>query len=96
MLTPHPSLVPLEMASAGLWTVTNTYANKTMDALRAFSSNLIAVPPTVSGVVSGLRSAVEQVDDIDARLAGTNIRWATTWDAAFNDAVMERIKVFLK
>jgi hypothetical protein len=33
MLTPHPSLVPLEMAAAGLVTVTNTYANKTAAAL---------------------------------------------------------------
>ncbi len=33
MLTPHPSLVPLEMAAAGLSTVTNTFANKTPERL---------------------------------------------------------------
>ena len=33
MYTPHPSLVPIEMASAGIVTVTNIYANKTAKAL---------------------------------------------------------------
>ena len=33
MYTPHPSLVPIEMASAGMLTVTNTFENKTADAL---------------------------------------------------------------
>ena len=29
MYTPHPSLVPIEMASAGMLAVTNTFENKT-------------------------------------------------------------------
>jgi hypothetical protein len=37
MDTPHPSLVPLEMASAGMLVVTSTFENKTYDALRAIS-----------------------------------------------------------
>ena len=48
MLTPHPSLVPIEMASAGMWTVTNTLANKTAERLQAISTNLIGVQPTVA------------------------------------------------
>ena len=31
MYTPHPSLVPIEMASAGMLTVTNSFENKTAD-----------------------------------------------------------------
>src|SRR5262249_1642667 len=46
MYTPHPSLVPIEMASAGMLTVTNTYGNKTDHLLKALSPNLIAVAPT--------------------------------------------------
>ena len=45
MLTPHPSLVPIEMASAGLLTVTNTFENKDARALGAISTNLIAAEP---------------------------------------------------
>ncbi len=49
MYTPHPSLVPLEMASAGMVTVTNSFENKTADAMSAISSNLVTVAPTVDG-----------------------------------------------
>ena len=50
MYTPHPSLVPLEMASAGMATVTNSFENKTPAALAAISPNLITVEPSVEGV----------------------------------------------
>lgn len=96
MLTPHPSLVPLEMAAAGMLTVTNTYANKTADKLRAISSNIIPVPPTIEGVVEGLSEAVSRVGDFDARLAGAQqVNWATDWDTALGGAVLEKIKTFL-
>ena len=50
MYTPHPSLVPIEMASAGMLTVTNSFENKTPATLTAISSNLIAAEPTIDGV----------------------------------------------
>ncbi len=34
MLSPHPSIVPLEMAAAGMLVITNTFANKTAERLR--------------------------------------------------------------
>ena len=37
MYTPHPSLVPIEMASAGMLTVTNSFENKTAEAMAAIS-----------------------------------------------------------
>jgi hypothetical protein len=95
MLTPHPSLVPLEMASAGLWTVTNSYANKTADKLQAISSNLIVVPPTIEGIKEGLLRAIRRVDDYDGRISGTQVKWATDWDEAFNARVMEKLRRFL-
>ena len=70
MYTPHPSLVPLEMASAGLMTVTNTYANKTAERLQTISPNLIAVDATVPALIEGLRQAVAGVGDYEARARG--------------------------
>ena len=55
MYTPHPSLVPIEMASAGMVTVTNTFENKTADAMAAISANLHAVRPSVDSIAAGLR-----------------------------------------
>ena len=52
MYTPHPSLVPIEMASAGMLTVTNTFENKTAEALAAISANLIAAEPTIEAVAA--------------------------------------------
>ena len=58
MYTPHPSLAPIEMAAAGMLTVTNTFETKTADALAAISPNLVAVEPTLESVVAGLSEAV--------------------------------------
>ena len=49
MYTPHPSLVPIEMASAGMLTVTNSFENKTAEAMAAISPNLVAAAPSDRG-----------------------------------------------
>jgi glycosyltransferase involved in cell wall biosynthesis len=95
MLTPHPSLVPLEMASAGLWTVTNSFANKTEEKLQAISSNLIVVPPTIDDLKNGLLQAIRRVDKYDQRIAGTHVNWATDWDEAFHPQFMQTLRGFL-
>jgi glycosyltransferase involved in cell wall biosynthesis len=95
MLTPHPSLVPLEMASAGMCTVTNTFANKTADRLRAISTNLIGVAPTVDGIRDGLREAICRVQDIDARLAGAQVHWPTDWASAFPIETINKMNAIL-
>ena len=53
MYTPHPSLVPIEMASAGMLTVTNSFENKTAEAMSAISSNLITAEPTWTASPTG-------------------------------------------
>jgi glycosyltransferase involved in cell wall biosynthesis len=95
MYTPHPSLVPLEMASAGLLTVTNTFANKTADRLRALSSNLIAVEATVPAIAAGLRRAAADVEDVAARARGARVRWSTDWATSFPPSLMRTIGEFL-
>jgi glycosyltransferase involved in cell wall biosynthesis len=89
MHTPHPSLVPLEMAAAGLPTVTSCYANKTHDRLEAISENLIGVNATVSGVVAGLTLAVARCRDDAARIEGAKVHWARSWKEALNSEVMD-------
>jgi hypothetical protein len=95
MYTPHPSLVPLEMASAGLLTVTNTFENKTADALAAISSNLIAAEPTVDGVAGALIEAASAVEDAERRAAGSRVRWARDWDDCFDEALLARVMAWL-
>ncbi len=91
MYTPHPSLVPIEMASAGMLTVTNTFENKTPEALAAISPNLIAAEPTIAGVADALSDAAARVEDVERRAAGAHVRWSRDWDESLRDEVLDRV-----
>jgi len=95
MYTPHPSLVPIEMAAAGMLTVTNSFANKTAAALSAISSNLIAAPPTIDGVAAGLRAAANAVEDVERRVGGSHVHWSRDWESSFDDRLLGRIESLL-
>ncbi len=96
MYTPHPSLVPIEMASAGMLTVTNSFENKTATAMAAISSNLIAVEPSLEGVHGGLREAVAGIDDFARRRRGSEVGWSRDWDNSFDDELIDRVTSFLE
>ena len=96
MYTPHPSLVPMEMASAGMLTVTNSFENKTAEAMSAISSNLITVEPSIDGVAAGLAEAAAGVEDYDRRVRGSAVDWSRDWDRSFDDELMKRIESFLR
>jgi glycosyltransferase involved in cell wall biosynthesis len=95
MYTPHPSLVPLEMASAGMLVVTNSFENKTPEAMAGISENLIVAEPSLSHVAAAVREAVVAADDYERRVRGAAVRWPTDWRASFNDDVIDRIAEFL-
>jgi glycosyltransferase involved in cell wall biosynthesis len=89
MYTPHPSLVPLEMASAGLVTVTNSFENKTPEAMSAISENLIVAEPSVEGVARALAQAAAAVADADGRARGSQVRWSRSWSESFPDPLLD-------
>jgi glycosyltransferase involved in cell wall biosynthesis len=91
MYTPHPSLVPIEMASAGMLTVTNRFENKTPEAMASISSNLITVEPTVDGISRGLRDAAASVSDYGRRSAGSEVSWCRDWSTALPDELVARL-----
>jgi glycosyltransferase involved in cell wall biosynthesis len=96
MYTPHPSLVPIEMASAGMLTVTTSFENKTPEAMAAISLNLITVEPTIEGVAGGLLEAAAGVEDAERRVQGSDVHWSRDWETSFDDALMERIEGLLE
>jgi hypothetical protein len=96
MLSPNPGAVPLEMAAAGMPVVTNTFENKTGEALSAISENLIAVEPTIEGIKEGIREAVAASTDHDRRLRGANVNWSRSWEDSFNPALVERLRAFIE
>ncbi len=95
MYTPHPSLLPLEMAAAGMWMVSNECKNKTQDTFSQLSSNMLAAPATIEGVTEKLAWAAAHCDDFDARLEGAKVNWASSWRESFNDEKMAKILTWL-
>jgi glycosyltransferase involved in cell wall biosynthesis len=91
MYTPHPSLVPLEMASAGMLTVTNSFENKTREAISAISANLITAEPTAGSIADALASAAAGAEDAERRLRGAAVAWSTTWEESFPDELLDRL-----
>jgi hypothetical protein len=95
MHTPHPSLVPIEMATAGMPAVTSTFANKDAAALASISPNLIAAEPTVAGVSAALVRAEAAAADREARAHGSHVAWPSSWDEALPDSLLARIEELL-
>ena len=95
MYTPHPSLVPIEMASAGMVVVTNTFENKTAEAMTAISPNLLAVPPSPAEVAAGLRAAAARAEDFAARAHGSAVRWSSDWNDSLPDLLLDRLTAAL-
>jgi glycosyltransferase involved in cell wall biosynthesis len=95
MYTPHPSLVPIEMASGGMLTVTNSFENKTPEAMAAISANLITAEPSVEGVAAALLQAAAGADDVTRRVRGSHVHWARNWDQSFDDELLERLMTLL-
>jgi len=92
MDAPHPSLVPMEMASAGMLVVTTTYGeSKTAGKLAAISPNLMATSPDADGVAAGLRQAAGLITDYPARVAGAAVDWPDDWDDSLDDELIGRI-----
>jgi hypothetical protein len=95
MLSPHPSIVPLEMAAAGMLVVTNTFANKTAGCLKAISANIIPAEPTAGEIEKALIEAIERCEDYDLRMEGSRVHWSQRWEDTFRGEIMDKIKRFI-
>ena len=95
MYTPHPSLVPIEMASAGMLTVTNTFENKTADAL---ARDLAEPDRRRAGHRRRRRRAVRRGRGRGRRRAARarepRATGAATGTTSFGDALLDRVAGF--
>lgn len=92
MEAPHPSLVPFEMASAGMPTITTTWGeSKTAETLAGISSNLIAAASDPEAIAAAIAEAVERSADFQGRLDGARFDWPTDWDESFDGPLLDRI-----
>jgi hypothetical protein len=96
MYTPHPSLVPIEMASAGMLTVTNSFENKTAEAMAAISPNIAAAAPGIEDIAAALCEAAAGVEDVERRVGGSRVAWSRDWDDSFGEELLARVAAFLE
>jgi len=94
MYTPHPNLVTIEMASAGMIVVTNSFENKNQDSLSNISSNIIVAIPTITDIEKVLCKAVKLSDDYEKRFNGSKVNWPSNWKDSFNSEFFNKIRNF--
>jgi hypothetical protein len=89
MLSPHPSLLPIEMAAAGMLVVTNTYDIKDQFYFDDISRNIRAVEPDYRVLADALIESAQRVDDFGSRVAGSRVNWPQSWEKAFTTEITE-------
>ncbi len=87
-LTPSVNLEAIELAAAGIVTVTNSFGTKTDGVLRTISENLIPCPATVGGIADALRVAESRASDLEQRARGADVAWSRGWSETFDDRLI--------
>jgi hypothetical protein len=91
MYAPHPSVVPFEFATTGALVITNIYENRSAEALRAISENIIPCVASIDGVVQALAEAAGRVGDVQARAAHALRTNSKSWAQIFAPAWLSTI-----
>jgi hypothetical protein len=91
MWAAHPSVLPFELARAGVVTVTNEYYGRSAERLAQFGHNIVACEASMRGIVNGLKLAVERSRDVESRIIGAGFRSPTSWDKVFNKAFIRKL-----
>lgn len=86
MASPHPSIVPFDLASAGALVVTNSFETKNADYFQKISDNIFVAKPFVDDVVESIAAAISKVDDLGWRYSQAKIvNYPNTWDDVWTD-----------
>lgn len=87
MASPHPSLLPMDLAGSGCICVTNTYGTKTPEYLTGISRNILAAKPDLRELVRMLAVGAERSKDLEARYdAARQMRYPRVWEETFDDS----------
>jgi Glycosyl transferase family 2 len=93
---PPPGRTPLELAAAGVVTVTTTFGPKDDGALRAISGNLRGAAPDREALCAALgRAVTEDVGRAEERVAGATFDWTSRWEDVFDAPLAARILALL-
>lgn len=85
MSSPHPSLIPMDLAASGAIVVTNTFETKTPEYLINISSNIIPAHPGLHELSAALMVGVQKTNDVASRYSGSKLNWPKSWDETWSD-----------
>lgn len=92
MASPHPSMIPMDLAGSGAVVVTNTFAEKTPEYLRSLSQNIVPAEADLEALLAALTEAKKMAEDLDARhRAAAAMTYPTSWDQTLTDEHREFI-----
>jgi len=93
MASPHPSMIPMDLAGSGAIVVTNTFATKTPEYLTSLNKNIIPVSPDLPSIVEGLREAVERSTDLESRYQNAaEMTYPRSWSETFTPEHVDFVK----
>jgi hypothetical protein len=84
MASPHPSMLPYDLAGSGAVVVTNTFGPKTQSFFSQHSDNIIATEPHLPSLIDAVASAVARVEDLDARYDSADFKYPRSWEEVWS------------
>lgn len=86
MASPHPSIVPFDLVSAGALVVTNAFETKDADYFENISEGIFVAHPSIQGIVSSMKDAICLVDNLEERYRlAQDVRYPNTWDDVWKE-----------
>ncbi|MBZ9672570.1 hypothetical protein [Mesorhizobium sp. ES1-3] len=81
MASPHPSMIPMDLAGSGCVVVTNTFKTKTDEYLKGLSENIIPAQPGLNELVAALELAKAKSMNLDDRYKFAKaMKYPRDWD----------------
>jgi hypothetical protein len=86
MASPHPSLVPFDLAGSGCIVVTNNFRNKYQQYFSDISNNIISKDPNLESILNGLEEAVSKISNLEYRYKNAvDMKYPKSWNETWSD-----------
>ncbi|WP_139110663.1 hypothetical protein [Acidithiobacillus thiooxidans] len=97
MASPHPSMIPMDLAGSGAIVVTNTFHTKTSSYFSSISRNIISSPPTLPDLLDAIAKAAIRCEDIASRYENAQgMNYPRNWSEVFGPSHRDFVSLALK
>ena len=97
MISPHPSLAPLDFAAAGMIVVTNSFETKNQKSFDEISPNFVVTKPSLFDIVDGISMAISMSDENrNSKKQKSNFDWPTSWvdERCYGKPLFDKVKLW--